>query len=51
MYRTKQNPADEQILQKLKEYDFKFENLAFEGGGVKGVGHIGMIQVRDRIII
>ena len=40
---------DEEILKKLEGYEFAFENLAFEGGGVKGVGHIGMIEVNDKI--
>ena len=39
--------ADPEILKEtLKNYDFEFENLCFEGGGVKGLGHVGMVQVR-----
>ena len=35
----------DELRDKLRNYDFAFENLCFEGGGVKGVGHIGIIQV------
>ena len=30
---------------KIKDYDFRFENLSFEGGGAKLVGYIGTVQV------
>ena len=31
--------------QDFAQYDFGFENLAFEGGGVKMMAHIGVLQV------
>ena len=37
----------EEIIKRLKEYDFKFENIAFKGGGVKGISHVGMIEVTE----
>jgi len=36
-----QNISDINITQ----YDFQFENLAFEGGGVKGISFLGCIKV------
>ena len=30
---------------KIKDYDFDFENLAFEGGGVKMASYIGVVKV------
>ena len=30
----------------LSDYNVRFENLAFEGGGMKMIGHIGVIEVR-----
>ena len=32
-------------MSELEQYHFGFENLAFEGGGVKLIGHIGVILV------
>ena len=33
----------------LKQYNFDFENLAFEGGGIKMMAHIGVLEVGDLI--
>lgn len=35
-----------QSTEHLSDYHFSFENLAFEGGGIKMIAHIGVIQVR-----
>ena len=35
----------EDIIKRLEQYDFKFENISFEGGGVKGISHVGMIEI------
>ena len=40
-YRGKYRSTDH-----LSEYHFSFENLAFEGGGIKMIAHIGVIEVR-----
>ena len=37
-------------MEELRNYHFGMENLAFEGGGVKMVGHVGIIQVRRSVI-
>jgi len=29
----------------IKDYDFEFENLVFEGGGNKGLAYCGAIRV------
>ena len=29
----------------LQSYDFPFENLAFEGGGSKGMAYVGVVRV------
>ena len=37
-------------LSLLKQYDFRFENLVLEGGGMKMIGHVGAIKVRIALI-
>ena len=32
-------------FRELQGYEFHFENLVFEGGGVKMAGHVGVIKV------
>ena len=35
----------EQELNTLKEYNFDFENIVFEGCGVRIIGYVGAIKV------
>ena len=35
----------EKEYNKIKDYEFDFENLVFEGGGVKMGGYIGAVKV------
>ena len=35
----------EEELRKVNEYDFDFENLVFEGGGMKMGAYIGVVKV------
>ena len=41
---------DEQC-EHLKKYQFPFENIIFEGGGVKGLAYAGALRVSEIIII
>ena len=33
----------------IKDYDFEFENLVFEGGGNKGLAYCGAIRVKTML--
>ncbi|KAK0061355.1 hypothetical protein Bpfe_009161 [Biomphalaria pfeifferi] len=53
-YQNKESPNQPETLQQslqenvdIKDYDFPFENLIFEGGGNKGLAYIGCIRVLD----
>ena len=35
----------EKEFDKIKDYDFDFENIVFEGCGMKIVGYVGAIRV------
>ena len=33
------------IIKELKNYEYPFENIVFEGGGAKGLAYIGVLEV------
>lgn len=41
----KNEDALKQHLQTLKQYDYGFENLVFEGGGAKISAYVGVVKV------
>ncbi|KAK2182157.1 hypothetical protein NP493_364g01046 [Ridgeia piscesae] len=38
-------PDVEELLASYRVEGFPFENVAFEGGGIKGIGHTGAVRV------
>lgn len=34
----------------IKDHEFEFENLVFEGGGNKGMAYVGALQVKTRTL-
>ena len=42
----KTDPNLKKLMERVSQYNYAFENLAFEGGGAKMVAYAGVVKVR-----
>ena len=46
-YRDENETNLDKECKKLSRFQFPFENIALEGGGIKGIAYSGSVKVRD----